>query len=342
MANPFGRLKALAQKIRGGAKPHFVVMDIKRQSLDDMRGQTLHEQRKSGDLSHIDPEKTKDNIQDGYDGHYDNPKAAVEAFLKNNQVKVDKRNTRPITSLVLSASHEYFSDEKKMAKWVKSTMKWAREEFGDDIAHTSLHLDEKTPHLHLKVVPTYEKQTKHKTVRQASQHNHKAFKGYRSYEGLLDRYAARMEPLGLLRGQKVPEGAGRTHRTARQWVNAMARRWGSREAEMAILDEREAKVGEREAKVGEREAKVAKREDSLDREAADVMGYRKTLQECEGELLKAAESIDNIWMKTQALDKVKPASRAMRPDAREVETVQRVEKRARRSAKRKGKAPEER
>lgn len=338
MANPWGRLMRLAQKVRGGAKPNFVVMDVKRQSLDDLRGQTLHEQRKAGDLSHVDHEKTKDNIRDGYGGHHDDPKAAVEAFLKDKNVKVDKRNTRPCTSFVLSASHEYFDSPQAMEKWVKASMKWARDEFGEDIAHTSLHLDEKTPHLHLKVVPTYEKKTKRKTVRQASQHKHPAFKGYRSYEGLLDRYAACMEPLGLLRGEKVPEEAGRTHRTARQWVNAMTRRWAGRKAEMALLDEREAKVSAREEALAERSAALNGQKQAQAQVAADLIETRDSLQRWDGELRKAAQGIKEKHLMDLALDGLRTADRVKPKE----QTVQRVEKRARRSTKRKGKAPAER
>lgn len=335
MANPFGRLMGLARRVAAGrAKPHFVVMDVKRQSLDDLRGQTLHEQRKAGDLSHVDPERTKLNRRGGHNGNHDDPRAAVEAFLKDNQVKVDKRNTKPVTSFVLSASHEYFDSPEKQEVWVSETMKWARDEFGDDIAHTSLHLDERTPHIHLKVVPTYEKKTKRRTVRQASHHKHKAFEGFRSYDGLLDRYAARMEPLGLHRGEKVPEEAGRTYRTARQFVNEMARRWNGRSQEMALLDEREAKVSQREAKALERE-------DSLNREAGELVAYRKTLDECAEELVEKAESIDELWLKSKALADVRPIKAKMASAAVE-EPVKRIEKRARRSTTRKGKAPAER
>lgn len=328
MANPFGRLMGLARRVAAGrAKPHFVVMDVKRQSLDDLRGQTLHEQRKAGDLSHVDPERTKLNKQGGHNGHHDDPRAAVEDFLKDNQVKVDKRNTKPVTSFVLSASHEYFDSPEKQEVWVSETMKWARDEFGDDIAHTSLHLDERTPHIHLKVVPTYEKKTKRRTVRQASHHKHKAFSGFNSYDGLLDRYAARMEPLGLHRGEKVPEGARGSHRTARQWVNAMARSLAGQAQERALFEAEK--------------AAFAKERDSLDKEAREVVAYRQTLDECAEELEKVAGDIEEAWFKSKALEGVRPVKAKLAEVGLE-EPVKRIEKRARRSTTRKGKAPAER
>lgn len=330
MPNAFTRLRGLAKAVMGGAKPHFVVIDVKRQSLSDMTGQTLHEQRKAGDLTHVDPTKTKDNQRGGHGGHGDNPKAAVEAFIKDGGIVIDRRNTRPITSLVLSASHDFFDSDETRKKWVAQSMKWARDEFGDDIAHASLHLDERTPHIHLKVVPTYEKKTKRKTVRQASHHKHKAFEGRRSYEGLLDRYSAQMAPLGLLRGERVPEKAGRTHQSARQWVNDLARRWSGRAAEIEALDAREAKVAEREAR-------AASREDSLSRQAQDLVWYREGLEEKETVLRKKVVSIESAWMKDKALSDIRAVERT------KVDPVvaKRVEKRARR-APRKGRAPAER
>lgn len=341
MANPFGRLMSLARKVATGkAKAHFVALDVQRKSLASMTSATQHEQRTAGDLSHIDESRTHLNKRVAYDGIEDSPKKAAEAYIKDKGIQFDKRNHTPITSLVLSASPEYFEmkdgipNEKKTAQWAKATMGWAVETFGEDLVHCSLHLDEKTPHFHLHVVPTYEKKTKHRTVIQGSHSKCKAFGGRGSYHRLWDGYAAATAHLGLHRGERVPEGARGSHRTARQWVNDMARRWGGRAQEMALLDEREAKVSAREER-------ATQREDSLNAEAKELVAYRKTLEDCEGMLVKAAESIDDVWMKSQALDKVKPVQRALRADET-TKTVQRVEKRARRSTKRKGKAPAER
>jgi len=266
----FSRLITMAKRVAaGGPKPSFAVMDIKRQSLASMRGHTAHEQRTAGDLSHINKSKTVDNQRVAYGGHTDSPKDAVEAYIKDNKIKIDARNTTPVTSFVLSASHDWFNgpdgkpDPNKISAFTGVSMKWAVSEFGEDLVHASLHLDEKTPHIHIKTVPTYQKKTKFQTVRQASHHKNKSFKGFRSYEHLLDRYTDALAPLGIERGQKVPDDAKGTQRTARQWVNDMARKFADMPMRTALLDEKE--------------KALVKRERNLSQERIELDGYRDAL-----------------------------------------------------------------
>ena len=41
----------------------------------------------------------------------------------------------------------------KFLAWVKTSLEWAKKEFGDNLVDATLHMDESTPHLHLMAVP---------------------------------------------------------------------------------------------------------------------------------------------------------------------------------------------
>lgn len=92
---------------------------------------------------------------------------ALDLMWAKDVKKPTKQAERPYVQTVLSASPSFFNvedeegviswDQDKIDLWVEETMKWLKAEYGDDLAHVSLHLDETTPHLHILIVPTYEK-----------------------------------------------------------------------------------------------------------------------------------------------------------------------------------------
>lgn len=324
----------LAQGIAGGrAKSQFVVMDVKRKSLSSLTGATAHENRTGGDLTHVDSERTQLNQRVAYNGHHDSPAKAVADYIKDKNIKIDARNTTPITSFVLSATPEYFDmkgkepNKKKLDAWTNASMKWVLDEFGSDAVHASLHVDEKTPHIHVHIVPTYEKTTKHKTVLQASHHKHPAFRGKMSFKKVLDRYSERMEPLGIHRGEKVPEGARGTHKTARQWVNEMARRLSGQSQQIAILDEREKQVSKREKALDVKEASLMSETVEMNTYRDELVAYASGLETKEVAIEKAAETV-------QALQQVRQITK--------VEVAKKPEKRTRRRQSLKGRASDER
>lgn len=68
--------------------------------------------------------------------------------------------------LLLTASPEFFdsisndrvalSKNPKFKEWVNACHAWAKATFGDNLIDVSLHLDERTPHFHIMVVPVWE------------------------------------------------------------------------------------------------------------------------------------------------------------------------------------------
>ena len=219
------------------------VLNIERIGLNALRAHARHELREIGDLSHTDPDRRHLNTATGL--HRD-PERAVSMYLGETGAKIDKRNEKPVTRLLLSASPEYFRpgrteqrgefDEERLSPWVKESVAWIKKEFGEDAVHISLHLDETTPHIHAVLVPTYDKKTKRRTVKQVSHHKHPAFSGEGSYERLHDRYAEAIQSLNIQRGERLPKElrGQRRSTTKREWMNEGVKRIS---AQLSLLDD---------------------------------------------------------------------------------------------------------
>ena len=99
-------------------------------------------------------------------------------------------------SFVLSGSHERMkeieSDRGELLNWAKDNYDFIKDEFGEEnMVRCSLHLDEKTPHIHAVVVPiTKEGRLTAKPW----------LDGKKKLKELQDRYAEKMKKWGLERG----------------------------------------------------------------------------------------------------------------------------------------------
>lgn len=72
--------------------------------------------------------------------------------------KAIRKDAVKAMSMVFSGSHDemkkIFSDEKTGNAWLNANIKFVKEEFGgDNVVRFTLHMDEKTPHIHAVVVP---------------------------------------------------------------------------------------------------------------------------------------------------------------------------------------------
>ena len=141
-----------------------IVMTTRYVGAREVRAVSIHAQKREPDgSSAIDPARSHLNeILHG-------PNTQIQAVdqMKRAGVKPPtKQSEAPFVQMVLSASPEAFRDDPEQAgtwndellrAWRDCTMRWLRAEYGLDLAHVSLHLDEDTPHVHVLVVPTYEK-----------------------------------------------------------------------------------------------------------------------------------------------------------------------------------------
>ena len=84
--------------------------------------------------------------------------AAVEHRISNSGItrKISDRQVRCL-NLVMTSDNEGMQkiiDSGKLDEWIADNIKWARDTFGgDNVVGAALHMDERTPHLHIAVVP---------------------------------------------------------------------------------------------------------------------------------------------------------------------------------------------
>lgn len=152
-----------------------IVMTIRYAGTSEIRSVSDHEANRSQDgSSAIDLSRSHLNqILHGPKMADDKPSTqqdALNAFFEKGVRRPSAQAETPYIQTVISASPAFFQlhddegskkwDEVKLDKWIKETMKWLREEYGDDLAHVSLHLDETTPHMHILIIPTYERKNR--------------------------------------------------------------------------------------------------------------------------------------------------------------------------------------
>lgn len=139
------------------------------------------------------PEAIASRIHEGYTG---------TRKIRNDSVK--------FLSTVLTGTHEQmeeiFKDEKLYIKWIEENKKFMEERFGtDNIIRFTLHMDEKTPHIHCLHVP----------LTKDGRLSAKDVMGDRDdLKELQDSYSLRMEKFNLERGESRK---GVYHETAQEY-----------------------------------------------------------------------------------------------------------------------------
>ncbi|ETN80463.1 plasmid recombination enzyme [Necator americanus] len=104
-----------------------------------------------------------------------------------------RKDAVKVVNLVLSGSHEFFTDKKKAKEWELATQKWVEDTFGkENIIYSVVHHDEKTPHFQVSFVPIYDGK-----LRAAHW-----FDGPAKMNKIHNSYAKVNKPFGLQRGDK--------------------------------------------------------------------------------------------------------------------------------------------
>ena len=150
-----------------------VVFSILRNSGGDIGAATQHQVKRVSDgSSEIDPSRSHRNRNIVGSG---NIRADVLEYEKTICVGWHARDSaQPYLTLVLSASPEFFrpaggppgseidapEDAARLEEWIAASTDWSSETFGQDLVSVIYNGDETTPHLHLCVVPTFERREK--------------------------------------------------------------------------------------------------------------------------------------------------------------------------------------
>lgn len=182
---------------------------------------------------HADPKKRNLNIHFALRGdrHKMNLQDAINERIKegyNGKRKIRTDAVRYATH-ILTGSHEdmleIFSDKNKADKWMKENYKFIADEFGEEnIVRFSVHLDEKTPHIHAITVPI---------TADGRLSALEMLGGPKDLQKRQDRYAERMAKFGLERGLK---NTGIKHEDAKTYYGRIekANQQGNKATELAI------------------------------------------------------------------------------------------------------------
>lgn len=125
------------------------------------------------------------------------------ADLKKKLEGVQRRKNSVVTvEVLLTASHEWFKTEQSVEDIQREALEFIKEKYGDNAYYAELHMDEKTPHIHVHVVPIElgtdaRRKDKNEVVKKL---NAKKMTSMESLRQTITDWAERMKPYGLIRG----------------------------------------------------------------------------------------------------------------------------------------------
>lgn len=186
-----------------------------------------HNSRLSAHIGRQPGEKMKENIDPTRThqnrlivGSRDLDAAAEKRIQEAGITRKLQNNTRRYKQILLSASppriHEIFGDPELLQRWIDKNLKFLYDTFGkENVINVTLHMDEKSPHLHCSVVPITDQPAKSNGKQRKTEKRYKRRSGLRlsdrdvfcpeKSEAYQDLYAAYMKEFGLQRGEKKAE-----------------------------------------------------------------------------------------------------------------------------------------
>ena len=98
-----------------------------------------------------------------------NLNAEIEKMRKANNASY-RKNAAVATELLLGASKEFFEgkSEEQIQEWAQASLRAAESKFEGKVFAASLHRDESTPHLHVYILPHYQKEVKERKPKEGA------------------------------------------------------------------------------------------------------------------------------------------------------------------------------
>ena len=205
----------------------YAVMRLKKiKSLSAFRGIEHHDQNRDQLRHREHPERSQDNYHLRPSGYYTSDSTLADRFKdRTKDIKI-RKNAVLAYEIVLSFSPSAL-DRIPPEEWVFSSCSWLADTFGGlaNVLDVSVHLDERTPHIHAVVIPSDEK----------GHLNAKHYTGTRrQLSDLQTSYAQAMEPFGLSRGVKYYETHEKRHHCDHRAYNAHQRQKQKTEKEQQL------------------------------------------------------------------------------------------------------------
>ena len=137
----------------------FAVARMTKLKADNLVGIGNHDQRKTTNHSNEDIDVSRSHLN--YDlvaGRTDNFKTDIEAYINEN--KASKRAVRKdavlVNEWIITSDKDFFEqlDEAETRKYFETAKQYFADNYGDEnIRYAVVHMDEKTPHMHMGIVP---------------------------------------------------------------------------------------------------------------------------------------------------------------------------------------------
>lgn len=181
----------------------FAILRIKKHSGTDaarsLSGMTKHNIERDK-VPNADIEKSSQNMEIIGTGDY---RHDVEKRIEESKALVQKNNVKAIEHL-MTASPEFFEGKTRsdLRPFARRCYNFLKETYGEEnIVSMSLHMDEKTPHIHAFVVPVVNGKLKSgKEIKRISAK--KYVNGKKAMQDLQDNFAEHFKDLDLERGRK--------------------------------------------------------------------------------------------------------------------------------------------
>lgn len=290
-----------------------------------------------------DPERTKDNVELVSREFTDlqgvkRTLSLQEAVNKRiNEAGIKPRNTQNrCIEIVFSGSPEVLCkmSREEVLNWAKDTLEWSRKTWGEEnVVSASLHLDEKTPHIHMIVVPIVQGQSRRtKKQKQTDKEKGVVRESYKIDHNkprlcvnevfttpLLyyyhDHYALEVSnKYGLERGLRAEPGNKKRHQDSEDYNRRLAAETREKKAILAGIEEdyetttekvedakKQLRVAEErktvaEQQAAEKESKVKKLDESITKRETRISELDVSIEE------KSREESEGFQLK-DALDK---------------------------------------
>lgn len=220
----------------------YAILRIKKHSGTDanrsLSGMTNHNQQREN-VPNANPEMSAQNVELIGTGDY---KHDVNKRIKESGALVQKNNVKAIEHL-MTASPDYFKSKSDIKRFAQRSYDFMRETYGNEnIVSMSLHMDEKTPHIHAFVVPVVNGKLKNgKEIKRISAK--KYVNGKKAMQELQDRFAEYFKELGLERGRKKSKAKHTTIQEYYSLINDTAKINGTINIEAPQITEKPSRFG---------------------------------------------------------------------------------------------------
>jgi predicted nucleotidyltransferase len=144
----------------------FAVVHMGKYGKSAIKGMQIHEQREKESKTNSDIDKTKSH--ENYDLHNTeniNFNSKINEIIKDNveSKRVIKDDAVVMCELVISSDHEFFKslEPEREKEFFEKSYEFFKERYEEkNIISAIVHKDEKTPHMHLNLVPVMKDKNK--------------------------------------------------------------------------------------------------------------------------------------------------------------------------------------